>query len=603
MKYRLITLLLFVLAIPAIAAEDDIFQAAKDGNLNSLKLMLAENPDLINAVSERGSTPFHIAVYYGHRDLAEYLISQKADVEAENPSGYTPLFYAAMKNHTGLVDLLIKANADVNHLSAYGTSAMHDAAYNGNLDILRLLLENGADPNIDSPILATPLHRAAFAGNHEAAEYLLDHGADIGGHDGTVLIEPALTGKVEATRLLIERGAPLNKAGRTGMTPLHSAISAGHNYTTDIALMLIEAGAEINTRTESGETPLMTAVGKGYPAVVTGLLENGADSGVIESGAGRNLLHLAAINGYAEIVKILIDESLPLDEMDEKNKLPIYYAGKYGHQKAAELLLESGAKKIIGEQNFGPSKYLKKKLKKNEAYIWYMNNRGWTIKTRKHLLVFDNEEKGNKPDRPLLANGYISAREVAKQNIIALYTAFHGEPETIEFIHAIEDSVKKISYLQYKDDRWRGCKNSFYLKGREELEIGGAKIYTVEMHLQYGMGSLGYLVEVDGLKLFYSCFLPEDFEIFKEEIDYLAEKHDYCDLAFLQIEDGEEIKYMEYFAKKLNPKVVFPIDPSRRIEKYSDMKHKLAQISPDIGFGLPDIPGDRFHYKSGSLIE
>ena len=141
---------------------------------------------------------------------------------------------------------------------------------------------------------------------------------------------------------------------------------------------------------------------------------------------------------------------------DKDGRTPLYEAGLYGHTTGAEQLQKAGAKSGPGEENSGPSSFLTQQIHTGEAYIWLMKRLGYIVRTWDHVFVIDNEETGRKPDTPSVDNGFPTAQELADQNVIALYSAYHAEPETFEFIHGLEDQIKNITYLHYKDDRWRG---------------------------------------------------------------------------------------------------------------------------------------------------
>jgi len=61
-------------------------------------------------------TPLHYAARYGHLSVVEYLVNQKADINAQSsgyPSG-TPLHYAAQNGHLSVVEYLVNQKADIN---------------------------------------------------------------------------------------------------------------------------------------------------------------------------------------------------------------------------------------------------------------------------------------------------------------------------------------------------------------------------------------------------------------------------------------------------------------------------------------------------------
>jgi HEAT repeat protein len=70
---------------------------------------------IVNAKDSNGTTPLHIAVWEGRKELVELLLAKGADVNARtNPMGSTPLHFAASDGRKDLVELLLAHGADVN---------------------------------------------------------------------------------------------------------------------------------------------------------------------------------------------------------------------------------------------------------------------------------------------------------------------------------------------------------------------------------------------------------------------------------------------------------------------------------------------------------
>jgi ankyrin repeat protein len=129
------------------APELNVFEAAAAGQLSRVKQMIEDNPALIHAWSHDGFTPLHLAVFFGRRHVAEYLLAHSPDVNAvaRNPIKVTPLHSAAAGNQFEICEALIAKGADVNARQEGGFTPLHSAAQNGNLELVDLLLRHGAD--------------------------------------------------------------------------------------------------------------------------------------------------------------------------------------------------------------------------------------------------------------------------------------------------------------------------------------------------------------------------------------------------------------------------------------------------------------------------
>ena len=89
--------------------------------------------------------------------------------------------------------------------------------------------------------------------------------------DESPLMFAALNGQLELARLLISRGADVNKPS---WAPLHYAATRGH---LAVMSLLLEHHAYIDASSPNGTTPLMMAAHYGTPSAVKLLLEAGAD--------------------------------------------------------------------------------------------------------------------------------------------------------------------------------------------------------------------------------------------------------------------------------------------------------------------------------------
>ena len=570
MKLRKLSCLSIFLCLFIQANAQDIFSSAKEGNLERVILLIEGNQELIKAANERQKTALHFAAEKGHLEIVAYLLENGAEVDAKSIYKTTPLFSAAETGNLELAEMLIKYTADVNAFSQF---------------------------------FGTALHRAVYMGHPEVSKYLLEHGANVTAQNstGTVLHTAALMGRPNLARLLIEYGADVNCVNAMGITPLYYAISTGKDRSSELSMLFINKGADANAMDKDGNSVLMMAVQQGYPDIVKELIGEGADKTIRDINTKQSLLHSAAIYGYGDVATILIQSGLDVNARDSDGKTPLYYAQKYGHKTVADPLVKAGAEKEKTESNFGDSKYVTKKMKNGEAYIWLLKNRGYVIKTRNHLFIFDNEETGRKPDEPSIDNGYYSLSELADQNVMVLYSAYHAHGGPGEFIHTLEDSLQNINYFHYKDDSWRHGKKSLYLKGREIHDIHGAEIITMEAHEIYGMGSLGYLVRVDGLTFFYSPFPTSKTEEYNKEVDFIAEHAEKCDIAFIMAmpEEGETCR--DYILEKLKPKVMLPMGHKSTHKYFPKFVEGAAMKFPVIQTGIPVNPGDRFFFIKGGL--
>ncbi|XP_066146505.1 poly [ADP-ribose] polymerase tankyrase isoform X2 [Euwallacea fornicatus] len=123
-----------------------LLDAAKKGNLQRVqRLVTSENINCRDAQG-RNSTPLHLAAGYNNVEVAEYLLENGADVNAQDKGGLIPLHNASSYGHLDIAALLIKYNTVVNATDKWGFTPLHEAAQKGRTQLCALLFAHGADP-------------------------------------------------------------------------------------------------------------------------------------------------------------------------------------------------------------------------------------------------------------------------------------------------------------------------------------------------------------------------------------------------------------------------------------------------------------------------
>jgi ankyrin repeat protein len=151
-----------------------IFEAAATGKINNILRLLARDPQLVNAYAADGFQALGLASYFGHLDVAEYLVKAGAPVNSlsRNELQAAPIQSAAAAGHAKIVELLLKHKADPNVREQGGYTPLHAAAQNGDEATIRALLYGGADLLLRGDDGKTPLDLALEAGHTGAAKLL-----------------------------------------------------------------------------------------------------------------------------------------------------------------------------------------------------------------------------------------------------------------------------------------------------------------------------------------------------------------------------------------------------------------------------------------------
>jgi ankyrin repeat protein len=289
---------------------------------------------------QSGTTPLTLACYQGDVAAISDLLQQGTGVDHEDDDGYTPLFVASLKGHVDAARLLLDAGAAIDKRREGVWSPLGIACVRGHLDVATLLVERGAalDLCFDE---ATPLN-AACENGHDAARLLLEKGAEVdrADEDGwTPLLTACHEGRVDEATLLLDNGADVNRAHKCGSTPLYVACEEGH---VDAARLLLNNGAEVDRAWDNGATPLYIACWKGHVDAARLLLEKGAEVDRAMND-GRTPLYIACQNGHFDAARLLLDKGAAVDQAAENGSTPLHIACEHGRVDAARLLLEKCA--------------------------------------------------------------------------------------------------------------------------------------------------------------------------------------------------------------------------------------------------------------------
>lgn len=149
-------------------------EACALGDGARVKELLASEPAALRSRTADGFPPHGMAIFFGHGELARWLIEQGADVNAvaENPMRVAPVHAAASARDLETLRLLLDRGADANAKQQMDYTALHGAAARGDVDMAKLLLEHGARRDAHGEDGKTPADVAREHGQNEFAEWL-----------------------------------------------------------------------------------------------------------------------------------------------------------------------------------------------------------------------------------------------------------------------------------------------------------------------------------------------------------------------------------------------------------------------------------------------
>ncbi|MXQ85310.1 hypothetical protein E5288_WYG014458 [Bos mutus] len=208
-------------------------QAAAQGNVTLLSMLLNEEGLDINYSCEDGHSALYSAAKNGHTDCVRLLLNAEAQVNAADKNGFTPLCAAAAQGHFKCVELLIAYDANINHAADGGQTPLYLACKNGNKECIKLLLEAGTDRSVKTRDGWTPIHAAVDTGNVDSLKLLMYHRAPA--HGNKLQEEPGLAildldqeeEHHEGTSKPVVPADLINHADSEGWTAAHIAASKG----------------------------------------------------------------------------------------------------------------------------------------------------------------------------------------------------------------------------------------------------------------------------------------------------------------------------------------------------------------------------------------
>ena len=271
-------------------------EAVIDGDIATLKQLLAEDPGMVRARSTR----------VNHFDPPMHRSTLLHYVAANGVEGYRQ---RSPKNAAQVAKVLLDAGADPNALSW---------AYGGQCTTMALLVSSTppAQAGVQVPLVET----------------LIDYGASVapaGEGNWTSPVETALVfGKHDAAQALVRRGAPIESL----------AAAAGLGRIEDVKRMLPSAEEQDRHRA------LALAAQSGQAEAVSILLDAGEDPNRFNPPGTHSHtppIHQAIAAGHLNVVKLLVERGARLDIKDTIHQgTPLGWA-KYCDQPAIAAYLQS----------------------------------------------------------------------------------------------------------------------------------------------------------------------------------------------------------------------------------------------------------------------
>ena len=343
--------------IDSLTVEGKLFEAAKSGDVESLRTLLDQHPEMIGARNAPYEfTLLHVAAQHGHLAAVDLLLERGADVNARERGDNTyAMHWAAAGAHLDVVRRLADAGGDVigrgddHELQVIGWASCWDGEDDAaHREVVDFLISRGAHHHIFSAIALdlpdevrrivagdpsaltsrqsrnennrTPLQFAVVQHRRDMVELLLELGADPLGVDGG-----GMPVAVYATSNDVDR-------------PVMEAIHA-------MTLAEVTSADRGHRATRAGDMDVIASICVRDWSTAERLWRDNANV-VSEGGA----LHILAKRGDVEGVRWLIEHGASLNARWahwDSDVTPLHLAILGNHPEVARMLLDAGADPTI----------------------------------------------------------------------------------------------------------------------------------------------------------------------------------------------------------------------------------------------------------------
>eukprot|EP00730_Choanoeca_flexa_P008092 TRINITY_DN12439_c0_g1_i12.p2 TRINITY_DN12439_c0_g1~~TRINITY_DN12439_c0_g1_i12.p2 ORF type:complete len:439 (+),score=54.83 TRINITY_DN12439_c0_g1_i12:718-2034(+) len=211
---------------------------------------LLDNRADVNAVDQGGVTPLHLAQ---DDTTCQMLISHGANINAQTKDGLTPLHMATTGS---IVMILLNSGAQLDVQAKDGTTPLIKHVRESPA-IARLLIEHGVNVTAQNEKGFTALYTAtqAFSTDTETFCYFQRRSRPLRPWF-TALDADKVFEESELVRALLEGGADANAKDAHGNTPLHRILRRWKGRSLPFVKCLVAAGADVNALNKESCSPL-----------------------------------------------------------------------------------------------------------------------------------------------------------------------------------------------------------------------------------------------------------------------------------------------------------------------------------------------------------
>ncbi|XP_046618663.1 uncharacterized protein LOC124304452 [Neodiprion virginianus] len=322
-------------------------------------------------------------------EVVEWLLKQKADVNATNVYETTPMHKAAQTGQLVILQLLAgQRDADVTARCLMGETLQHMAAESGNLEMLKwLIAEQGCDAKVEDDLGKTLQHVAAERGNLEMLKWLIvEQKCDVKVKDDsgrTLQHVAAERGNLEMLKWLVdEPGCDVKAKDDSGRTLQHVAADRGNLEM--LKWLVDEQGCDVKAKDDSGRTLQHVAADRENLEMLKWLVDEQGCDVKAKDDSGRTLQHVAAERGNLEVLKWLIVEQGCDAKVEDDSGITLQYvAAKNDNLEMLKWLVDEPGCDVKAKDDSGRTlQHVAADRENLEMLKWLVDEQGCDVKAK-----------------------------------------------------------------------------------------------------------------------------------------------------------------------------------------------------------------------------